>query len=313
MVELNVANPNPGAHSVAALLAAGFTADELRAKSMRRVAYGLVLLPGSDLDPDDYVDRCRAVGATLAPGFFISRRSAAALYGVPYPSPPRMAVEVGAFDPLTPLRRGGLLGHRVRQGIMLPRQLGALTLPSPADVWCQLSAVTSYTELVAAGDALISGKRLLHRGGRRTRPLTDRASLHSAHLRHRGGTGTPLRRRALGAIRSPVDSPQETLLRLTLVSAGFSEPIVNCPVPVARRRLHADLGYPDLKIAIEYEGEHHFSDPIQARRDLERYEAMQAAGWRVIRVVAEDLRDPAELIARVANAIAIAEARCRLR
>lgn len=76
-------------------------------------------------------------------------------------------------------------------------------------------------------------------------------------------------------------------------------------MPTAGRELHADLGYPRLRIAIDYEGAYHFENGTeQARRDVERYEAMVAAGWRVLRVTALDLRDPSSFLKRLADAIA---------
>ncbi|MBN9612801.1 MAG: hypothetical protein J0H64_04975 [Actinobacteria bacterium] len=111
-------------------------------------------------------------------------------------------------------------------------------------------------------------------------------------------------------LRSPVDSPPETLLRLLIVDAGLPEPMVNCPVRVGGRVLHADLGYPQLKIAIEYEGGYHFDGGhTQARRDVHRWEAMHDAKWRVLRVTALDLQDPRAFLARLAAAIQDAASR----
>ncbi len=105
-------------------------------------------------------------------------------------------------------------------------------------------------------------------------------------------------------LRFPVDSPPETLLRLEIVKRGFDEPVVDCPIPVAGRTLHADLGYPELKIAIEYEGAYHFDDgPEQARWDAERWEDMRDAGWRVLRVQASTMRDLRRFFERLRNAI----------
>jgi very-short-patch-repair endonuclease len=42
----------------------------------------------------------------------------------------------------------------------------------------------------------------------------------------------------------------------------------------------------------------------QIRRDDERYRRLAAAGWRVIRLSAADLRDMASVVARIAAALA---------
>lgn len=100
----------------------------------------------------------------------------------------------------------------------------------------------------------------------RPEPLVTREELTVAVERHSGAAGVKHCREALPQLRSPVDSPPETMLRLAIISRGLPEPRVNCPVPVRGGVLHADLGYPDLKIAIEYEGAYHFDDgPLRAR------------------------------------------------
>lgn len=52
----------------------------------------------------------------------------------------------------------------------------------------------------------------------------------------------------------------------------------------------ADLGYPQLKIAIQYDGESHFT-PAQARRDQARNNAFLSRGWLLLQFNADDARD----------------------
>jgi len=100
----------------------------------------------------------------------------------------------------------------------------------------------------------------------------------------------------------------ESRLRLLILAAGFSEPETSCPVPVAGEILHADLGYRELKIAIEYEGSYHFEGGAeQARRDIARHEAMRAAGWNVLLVTALDMRDPRNFLSRLVAALGAAQ------
>jgi very-short-patch-repair endonuclease len=63
-----------------------------------------------------------------------------------------------------------------------------------------------------------------------------------------------------------------------------------------------DLAWPDAKLVVEYEGPHHFADE-QIVRDDERYRRLIAAGWRVIRLSAADLRDLDAVVARIAAAL----------
>ncbi|WP_156322496.1 endonuclease domain-containing protein [Leucobacter musarum] len=303
----------PGAHSVGALHSAGVSRGRLRSPRLARVATGLVVTPDSGLDLSVYRDRCLAVGRSLATGRFTSRRSAAAILRIPAPPPRHREVEVGVITPARAPRRSGLLGHRVRPDLLKFESRDGVAIPSPADVWCQLSAVLGFEALVVAGDAIVSGSRILSSGGQRTPELATLDQLRAAHGQHSRGTGTPLRSRALEAVRAGVDSPQESRLRLMLVGAGYPEPTVDCAVAVMidgrHRELHVDLGYPELRIAIEYEGVHHFTDPRQVRLDLRRIEVLHEHGWRVIRVTAADLRDPSNLLSRIAKAFADALAR----
>lgn len=252
-------------------------------------------------------DRTLAIGRTLREGWFISRRSAALLLGVPAPAPPGQKVEVGSFWPTRAPRRPEILGHRVMPSTLLLGSAFEVAMPSPADVWCQLASVCTLWDLVAAGDAVLSGRRILHASGRRTSPLATSDQLAAAVERHRRSTGAPLLLLALPLLRCPVDSPPESFLRMLIVEAGLPEPDVNCAVEVFDRVLHADLGYPLWKIAIEYEGAHHFESIEQARRDAQRVEEMRSAGWRVLRVTALDLRDPVGFLRRLVTAIAEAQ------
>lgn len=90
---------------------------------------------------------------------------------------------------------------------------------------------------------------------------------------------------------------------------GLPCPRVNDPIydPEGRFVALPDLSYRELKIAIEYDGDVHRTDPRTWRRDIARRQAMEALGWRIITVTADDvLLYPDLLLARVAAAIAAA-------
>jgi very-short-patch-repair endonuclease len=61
-----------------------------------------------------------------------------------------------------------------------------------------------------------------------------------------------------------------------------------------------DMRWADLKVAIEYEGEHHRTNRSQFNKDIRRIDALIERGWIVIRVTALDTR--AVIIGRVAAA-----------
>jgi very-short-patch-repair endonuclease len=71
---------------------------------------------------------------------------------------------------------------------------------------------------------------------------------------------------------------------------------------VGRVVAHADLGYEEWKVLVEYEGRQHgFGE--QFDRDVERYSRMAAQGWLVIRFGREHLRRPQLMIQRVRQAL----------
>lgn len=299
----------PQAYRTAELIQAGVHPKRLGAKDIRRVGRGLLLHPDFTFDDFSYRDRCIAIGMTLKQEFFLSRRSAAVLHGIPCSPHPQGLVDVASFSPQRAPRHRRIAGHRVKSGVLQWTERAGLTIPSAGDVWCQLGAITTLPELVAAGDFLTSGERIPGSGGARTTPLCPIEDLRRAHDRHRTTLGAPLRTRALRLIRAPVDSPPESHLRVALINAGFSEPTVNCPVPTARRIFHADLGYPELRIAIEYEGRYHFTSAEQARFDVQRRRSMIEAGWTVLQALDSDVDDPRSFFTTLARAIQTARSR----
>jgi hypothetical protein len=108
--------------------------------------------------------------------------------------------------------------------------------------------------------------------------------------RHGGRRGIRSARAALDLVDAGAESPRETWLRLLIIRAGFPRPQTQIPVRNEFGVLIAevDMGYEDLKIAFEYEGEHHRTDRRQFTKDIRRHEALIELGWIVIRVTVED-------------------------
>lgn len=263
----------------------------------------------ASIDPFSFESRIAATRAILRKGQFLSRRTAAQLLELPTMArveAPSYPIEVGAIRPDKAPRRDEIAGHQIRPGTLRRDAIGPLWLPHPADVWGLLAGVSGLDELVMVGDHLISGR------SRREPALCDPAELEETVRRFRRSVGIAKLREALPMLRTGVESPSESLLRLIIVRAGFEEPQTSCPVPVRGRRLYADLGYPRWRIAIEFDGEYHFEGGSrQARLDNSRIEAMIDAEWRVLRATSIDLRDPGPFLARLARAIAKAEAELR--
>jgi very-short-patch-repair endonuclease len=121
---------------------------------------------------------------------------------------------------------------------------------------------------------------------------------------HRGARGIRHLRMALALYDPGAQSPQETWLRLLIMGAGFPKPQTQIPVRAGRRTYYLDMGWPEFRIAVEYDGDHHRTDRSQFNRDIVRLEELVALGWIIIRIAARTPRE--EVVARLRRALATA-------
>ncbi len=66
--------------------------------------------------------------------------------------------------------------------------------------------------------------------------------------------------------------------------------------------VHADLGYREWKVALEFDGRQH-ADRGQFGRDVDRYSLMAADGWLVLRFAARHLTGPWVTVERTRRAL----------
>jgi very-short-patch-repair endonuclease len=174
--------------------------------------------------------------------------------------------------------------------------VGGLPVANPVDTWVHLAATLTVPELVIVGDHLV----------RKKRPLATLAELHAGVASQAGRRNVTRLREALALIRPHTGSPKETELRLLIRDAGLPEPLVGFEVHDHGYFVGTpDLAYPTERIAIEYEGDVHRVDLETFRDDIDRRERFEDAGWRVIRVTADQLLRPAALVERISFALAI--------
>ncbi|MFE5673092.1 endonuclease domain-containing protein [Agromyces sp. NPDC056523] len=255
--------------------------------------------------PPGLASLAMAYAARMPPTQFFSHTTAARLNGVPLPGriedDRRLHVSVMGGDAQPRVR--GVIGHQVEQSRTKVITGGGMRMTDPATTWCQLARYVGLEDLVAAGDHLLTVRDL---GGRRDSYTSVPALTHAAAA-HRGSTGIALLREALPLLRPGPLSRRESLLRVRIVRAGLPEPVVAHRVvepALDGYEPTVDLAYPEYRIAMEYEGDHH-RDPIQFRRDIARYERLQDVGWIVIRVTGDDLPDvPTASSARMLDRIA---------
>ena len=107
---------------------------------------------------------------------------------------------------------------------------------------------------------------------------------------------------ALDLVDAGAQSPKETKLRLLMINAGFARPETQIPVlgPDGYPVYFLDMGWRDLMLAVEYDGDQHRTDRRRYVKDATRLEYILGVGWTHIKVLAEH-RD-ADVIRRVERA-----------
>jgi hypothetical protein len=185
------------------------------------------------------------------------------------------------------VRIHGVIVHR-QQPVRIERFRHVRVLSAGA---CFVGAATtlSILDLVIAGDWLVHLRRVR---------LDD---LHEAATGK--GHGVRRARRALRYVRQGAESPRETYVRLTLVTAGLPEPECNKDVGDSGQWLgRVDLVYLGYNVIVEYDGRAH----DEARRhdaDVLRMERLGRAGWTVSVVRSRHLTRPREVVSRVYEAL----------
>lgn len=171
-------------------------------------------------------------------------------------------------------------------------RIGGIPVTTPERTAFDLACWYPLDEAVVAIDALANATGLKV-------PDVERVA-----ARYPGRRGIATARKTLDLVDGGSESPRETQLRLQIINAGLPRPETQLTIFDRRgyRIARADMGYPDLLIAIEYEGDHHRTDEKQFNRDIHRIEQMEAAGWIVIRITSKDR--PEQVIRRIRAAIA---------
>lgn len=260
-----------GSHAIAE---GAITRKQLRERSYRRLVQGVYADPGM---PFDHRLRCQGVALLLPQGTAIGGHSAAAWHGAPFAAP---------HDPVTVLRPAdvewkgprGTKVHRTELNMADVEGRDGVPVTSPLRTAWDVAALEPLATAVAALDAMV-------RAG--TVRMVDLQVMADAGA---GRWGVTKVRRAVPLVDPRAESAPESRVRVACVLAGLA-PVPQYEVRVAGVFLgRVDLAFPEQRLAIEYEGAYHFEDG-QIVRDDARIARLVAAGWRVIRLSAPDLRD----------------------
>ncbi|MBB2892563.1 endonuclease domain-containing protein [Flexivirga oryzae] len=279
----------PDIFTTAEAYAAGLTKRDLSRDGYRRLFRGVYVNIGAD---PTYAEQLAFALRTVPSATFVAEHSAARQLG-------------GVTPPASDLH----LGTRVRtksqhDGISLrfytnPPDLVVLNgirTTSAGQTYLDMARSLEFMDLLVLGDSLV------RRSGCSPTYLKNFVADSSAH-------GAQRAREVAQLVRTDVESPNESRLRLLIVSGGLAEPKVNEVVrdPKSRRKRKLDLCYPDLKVAIEFDGRHHVERSEQWNNDILRREVLEEMGWRFVIVTSSAMyADPRRVLQRITDKVVVA-------
>ncbi|GAA4237897.1 DUF559 domain-containing protein [Actinomadura meridiana] len=100
-------------------------------------------------------------------------------------------------------------------------------------------------------------------------------------------------------------SPAESWTRMALLTAGFPRPQTQVPVMGPSGRWHyIDLGYPDHRVGLEYDGERHHTGPrVRAHDTSRRTWLTKEMGWEILPITKDFLYHPAPYLEALLTAL----------
>jgi hypothetical protein len=233
--------------------------------------------------------RDRAIGAWLASGRkgVIAGIAASALHGAPW------------VDPTVPIElvgvkcapQDGLIARKERVADDEITRRSGLPVTTRVRTAFDLGRHLDRPDALARLDALMWNQKF------------SRDAVLALAQRYPRARNVRQLRELLPLVDGGAESPRESTTRLWLHDAGFPRPETQIPVlarstqPVA----YLDMGWRDFMVAVEYDGDHHRKDRKQYVKDIARLRMLEALGWTVIRVIAED--SPHDWLARVGDAL----------
>lgn len=230
-------------------------------------------------------DRARAASLWAGGGCVLTGYSAAAVLGTKWldvdrpaelvranrHSPPGIVVRSYDLSPDETCRRRGLL------------------VTTPQRTAFDIGRTSPLRQAIPILDALVRATRIAP---------SDIVALASTK---RGIRGVRRLRDAIELMDGGAESPRESRLRLILIGAGLPRPETQIEFfdDFGEAFIRVDMGWRQWKVAVEYDGVQHWSDPAQRAWDIERIAILEAMGWVVIRVSAQMMSAPRAIVERV--------------
>ena len=273
--------------TAARALELGVTKSALRSSPWRRVFWGVWV---HESQPDTRDLRLAAARLVIPRNAVVCGPTAAWLYGADV----RRAGDLTIQLSYPPGQR-----RRAQPGLIVAEEM-----LSPADVvsvrgvrlTTPVRTAFDCLRLLRGGERLVVADALTHLGLVTLSEL--RTYFAASHRRRNVRVGE----RLLDLVEPLVESPMETRMRWQLIQSGLPAPVAQFEVRDRAGRFVArvDFAYPELKVAVEFDGSWHWS---QRREDDRRRQRLRELGWTVLVFSADDVyQHPMEMAAAVARA-----------
>jgi hypothetical protein len=269
------------------------TYNQLRSKRFRAPLRG-VRVTKTETEVGAAEFGARLALAAARPGAVLCDVSAAAWWGLPLPPfliQPDVAVGL-AVPPTDAAPR-----HRMARGRRLELPPDHIVqdrdcfVTTPARTWVDCAAMLRDEDLLAMGDA-----------GLRMGLFDDDAlgQMVTWAYRRRGVAHARFVRPLLNGL---AESPGESRVRFRCIAAGLPAP--ECQIHLrygGQFVARLDMGWRAERVALEYDGIVHLPE-AQRRKDALRRNRIQEAGWRLLVVTIDDLRNSAPMIHLIRQAL----------
>lgn len=251
-------------------LAHGISRSQLAGPAYRTLTRGVHLSAEAPLSFQTWIDAARQL---LPPEARLTGLTALRVHGF-------------GFGPLFPLHfhvpkecRLNRTGIRTNRLAHMPVQGGVATIE---EAYAAATADLNLVETVQLAEAILLQRPDL------VDALRDRSSGRASEL-----------------IRVGPESVQETRVRLMLVLAGLPEPAIQAPVHDDRGLFVGRLDhlFEEFDVGVEYDGRQHAESQSQWNRDLNRREALDQRGIRLVVLTRDRLWPPTDAVLRVHAAL----------
>ncbi len=255
------------------------------AGAARRIARGVYVLPGPEPGrSDDTWARIAGVQRRLT-GHVFSHESAAFLHGLPLW---RQSSRVHVYQPSSASSRSD---RTVVRHTPLPPDEHVVDLLGTRATALARTVWDCATTMPPAG-AFVVVDAALHAGLPR-----DELTLLATGAAGRRGAGRG--RAVLDFADEGAESPPESVCRFRALLAGLPVPTTQIPVRTHTGNYWADLGWPEWRLLLEYDGRVKYPDSSAFMAEKRRHDSIVETGWRIVRLTAVDLRTQADFERRL--------------